>query len=62
MIAVKETVCETCGACIGVCPVDAISMGSAAVIIDRDTCINCGACVRVCPVAALEPVEERMPD
>ena len=57
MIMVKEATCEACGACIGVCPTDAISMGASYVVIDHAACIDCGACVRVCPVAALESVD-----
>ena len=45
--------CYQCGACVGECPVDAISEGTPYVI-DAATCIDCGACAAVCPVSAIE--------
>ena len=47
--------CISCGACASECPVNAISQGDAAYVIDADTCIDCGSCAGVCPVEA--PVE-----
>lgn len=58
MIVVKESLCEVCGVCIGVCPVDAINMGANSVTVDHSNCIDCGVCVRVCPVGALESAKE----
>ncbi|MDR2600145.1 MAG: 4Fe-4S binding protein [Oscillospiraceae bacterium] len=46
--------CICCGACVGECPVDAISQGDAQYNI-ADTCIDCGACVSACPVDAISP-------
>ncbi len=45
--------CIGCGACVGECPVDAISEGTPYEI-DPATCIDCGACAAVCPVSAIE--------
>ena len=44
--------CVGCGACMGECPVGAISEGEGVCVIDADTCISCGACAGVCPVGA----------
>ena len=44
--------CISCGACAAECPVNAISEGDAAYVIDADTCIECGACADACPVGA----------
>ncbi|MBS6601804.1 MAG: DUF362 domain-containing protein [Clostridium sp.] len=44
--------CISCGACASECPVNAISQGDAAYVIDADTCIDCGSCAGVCPVGA----------
>ena len=44
--------CIACGACIGECPVEAISEGDIYVI-NADTCTDCGACASVCPSAAI---------
>ncbi|MCL2638783.1 MAG: 4Fe-4S binding protein [Oscillospiraceae bacterium] len=46
--------CIACGACVGSCPVDAISEGSPLYVIDAEKCIDCGACAPDCPVDAIE--------
>ena len=46
--------CNNCGACDGVCPVDAISEQGNVHVIDLDECIDCGACDDVCPVDAIK--------
>ena len=53
MISCNNQVCDVCGTCVGVCPVDAIIIENPEVIIQVDTCIQCGACVQICPVNAL---------
>jgi ferredoxin len=45
--------CVSCGACTGVCPVEAISEGDPTYKIDPETCIDCGACVDACPSEAI---------
>jgi len=44
--------CTGCGACIDVCPSDAIRIedGKAGITME---CIDCGACPRVCPEGAI---------
>ena len=44
--------CLYCGGCVGVCPVQAITLKDTRLIIDPKKCINCGACVSICPVGA----------
>ena len=45
--------CVGCGACVGSCPVEAISMNDEGkAVIDAEKCISCGTCVAVCPVGA----------
>jgi len=44
--------CISCGACVGECPVDAISEGDPVYTIS-DACIDCGVCVDSCPVDAI---------
>ena len=44
--------CIACGACIGECPVEAISEGDIYVI-NPDKCTDCGACAEVCPTGAI---------
>ena len=44
--------CVACGTCAGECPVEAISQGDSAYVIDADKCIDCGSCANACPVDA----------
>lgn len=52
-ITVDKEKCITCGACLTVCPVGAISMVEGKADIEQDICISCGACVGECPVEAI---------
>jgi Na+-translocating ferredoxin:NAD+ oxidoreductase subunit B len=46
--------CNGCGACLRICPADAISGEKKKIhSIDAGLCIECGACGRVCPQSAL---------
>ena len=48
--------CIACGACMPVCPVEAISEGEVYVI-DAEKCTDCTACVDQCPVEAISLAE-----
>lgn len=55
----KKKDCCACGACMNVCPKDAISMekdeyGFVYPEINYDKCISCGACKRVCGYSSRE--------
>lgn len=41
--------CNQCGACAEVCPVDAISLENGAYLIHDEICIGCMNCVEACP-------------
>jgi ferredoxin len=45
--------CVGCGACVDVCPNEAIKMVDGIAVIDPDACIDCGACVDACPNGAI---------
>jgi len=45
--------CLYCGACVGVCPVQAIVLKDTRIIVDEKKCTSCGACVKMCPVGAM---------
>ncbi len=50
---VNQDGCIGCSACVGVCPVSAISMNGNGKAEVNDTCVGCSACVGVCPVSAI---------
>jgi ferredoxin len=53
-MAVKiSDACVGCGACVEVCPVEALSMEDEKAVCDADKCVDCGACVSECPVEAI---------
>ena len=51
---VKTEKCVACGACIEVCPVEAIKFDNKKAKINPKICIGCASCIAVCPVAAIE--------
>ena len=55
VLAEENKLCTGCGACMNVCPVNAITMqtdreGFAYPNVLEEKCINCGLCERHCPV------------
>ena len=47
--------CISCGTCVAICPVEAISFDKdGKAVIDRTKCIRCGACQASCPVEAID--------
>ena len=50
---VNELLCDICGTCVAVCPVDAIRVSEFRVRIEQDVCIQCGKCEQVCPARAI---------
>lgn len=53
----SQTGCTACGACVAVCPTQALEIGRtrtmATLGVEDRNCIACGECVRVCPEDAL---------
>ncbi len=50
----SSRLCNTCGACFGVCPSEAIHYqetlgGYYLPVVDEEACIECGLCFEVCP-------------
>jgi ferredoxin len=58
MISQKTDMCDFCGTCVAVCPVDAIELFEARLTIDREKCTLCTFCVIVCPLVCLEHINE----
>ena len=56
LIEKDDEKCTDCGACVSLCPVDAIAFeGDFSVEIDAERCIGvtCGLCVDACPARAI---------
>ncbi len=56
-LEVEESACTGCGACITMCPVDAIQVPETIAKVDQDQCVACGACIPGCPEGALDITE-----
>lgn len=53
-VKVNLDTCIGCGACIGTCPVEALSMNAdGKSVCDEAACIDCGACIGVCPTESI---------
>jgi ferredoxin len=53
---IDGTRCSVCGACLSICPVDAISLEDGA-WVDPAKCSACGICVERCPNDAIRLLE-----
>ncbi len=52
MIAVHRDRCCYCGACISVCPVDALDLQETHLVVS-EACVDCNQCLAACPMGAL---------
>ncbi|HWP96411.1 MAG TPA: 4Fe-4S dicluster domain-containing protein [Syntrophomonadaceae bacterium] len=50
--------CPGCGACLGICPVDALVPQDLGMNI-TESCIDCGICPPACPVGLIERAAEK---
>jgi ferredoxin len=55
-VIVDQSMCMRCGACVGSCPVNAMTLEETRITVN-EACIDCWLCTRACPVGALDPVE-----
>ena len=49
---VDATLCTQCGACVKLCPTQAITLGEEGCVTEKERCIKCCACVKMCPQQA----------
>lgn len=60
--------CDGCGKCVEVCPIDAIVGGKALIhLIDQEKCSKCQECIAICPAgairkAAVSGIKPKVPD
>lgn len=52
-ITLEREKCINCGACVSLCPVDALVMKNFEVTVEEEKCILCGRCINACPFNAL---------
>jgi ferredoxin len=52
----NEDKCTHCGACISVCPTEALSVDRETMTVrfNDDECVACELCIKVCPPRAME--------
>jgi len=61
LVEVDADECFSCGICVSLCPVEAITIGEdCSVVFDREKCVGstCSACVDACPARAIKSVKE----
>ena len=56
-LEVKTALCDFCGSCVAVCPVDCIELAETMIYIDLEVCNLCQNCIRVCPIHIINLVE-----
>ena len=53
-----QNICVSCGACVKVCPKNAISIWKGCfAVVNEETCVGCGLCARTCPAGCIEVKE-----
>ena len=62
MPSVINDSCIKCGTCASICPVSAMHLADAQMVIDPEACIDCGACIAECPVSAITNDSEATPE
>lgn len=56
--SVKKDRCAACGACIRVCPKDAICVYRGCyAVVEETQCVGCGLCAKTCPAGCIRVVE-----
>jgi electron transport complex protein RnfB len=57
IFVVDEDLCYGCGACIALCPTNALDLVNRLAIVKQSDCTLCEHCIPSCPVFALR-IEE----
>jgi len=61
LIEVDTEKCISCGSCVTLCPVEAITQADdLSIVFDKDKCVGstCSACVDACPARAITSVKQ----
>jgi len=65
LIEVDSDKCFSCGSCIALCPVEAISLAEDSTVqFDKEKCVGstCSVCVDACPVRAIKSIKQNGAD
>ena len=54
MASVISDLCVKCGACVDVCPVQAITDAETQMVVNPEVCIDCGMCIGEYPQGAIK--------
>lgn len=58
---VTEDICVACGACVKVCPKEAINIHRGIyAIVDENKCVGCGICAKECPASVIDIVNREV--
>lgn len=52
-VKIDTELCNGCGACVDICPAEAITIQDGKARIDEEKCLECGVCVDECPQDAI---------
>ena len=61
LIEVDTEKCVSCGACVALCPVEAITIDQdASIVFNKEKCVGstCSVCVDACPARAIKSVKQ----
>ena len=61
LIEVDTEKCISCGSCVALCPVEAITQtDDLSIVFEKEKCLGstCGACVDACPARAITSVKQ----
>jgi L-aspartate semialdehyde sulfurtransferase ferredoxin len=61
LIEVDTEKCISCGSCVALCPVEAITLAEdRSVVFNKEKCVGstCSACVDACPARAIKSVKQ----
>ena len=65
LIEVDPEKCFSCGSCIALCPVEAISLAKDSTVqFDKEKCVGstCSVCVDACPARAIKSIKQNSPE
>ena len=57
VLVVDDLLCLACGACVGICAFNALTLNNRRLQVDHTACEACRLCGETCPLGALALVE-----